>query len=189
MLSVGNTGLGSGSSLSLDVRAAVGSSVLAANTNVSSALADTSGSADVVTLSPSAGQQVPATPVYNAFEFTYRSDFGKIILREQNVETGQEVTQIPSDYHLQQYAAAQRAQRVTLQARLYHLENGGTQPRSGAGTKTVGATTGTGKTTAASTGQGAPAPTPAPAPAPQVAAPAAPVVAAAAAPAHVDIKV
>ena len=186
MLSVGNTGLGSGASLSLDVRAAVGASVLGAGTNVSSAPVDTTTAPDAVTSSTS-GQQVPAAPVYNAFEFIYRSDFGKIILREQNVETGQEVTQVPSEYHLQQYAATQRAQRVLQQARLLHPENGGTQPRSGAGTKTAGTTSGT--AVATSTGQSVPSPAPAPAaqPAPQ----AAPVVAAAAAApaAHVDIKV
>jgi hypothetical protein len=183
MLSVGNTALGSGSSLSLDVRAAAGAAVLAANTNASSA---STGATDAVTLS-SAEQSTPAVPVYNAYEFIYRSDYGKIILREQNVDTGQEVTQIPSEYHLQQYAATQRAQRVQQQAKLYHLENGGTQPRQGTGVKATGST---GKTVAAAASTGQVAPAPAPAPAPQAAAPAAPAVAAAAAPAaHVDIKV
>jgi len=191
MLSVGNTALGSGASLSLDVRAAVGASALAANTNASSSSVDTSATSTAVTLSLP-DQQVPAVPLYNAFEFTYRSDFGKIILREQNVETGQEVTQIPSEYHLQQYAATQRAQRLQQQSRLLHLvEGGGGQPRSGAGTKTT-VSTGTTAKAAVSTGAtGQSAPAPQPAPAPQAAAPAAPVVAAAggAAPAHVDIKV
>src|SRR5690349_14475693 len=115
MLGVGNTALGSGASLSLDVRAAASASVLAANTNVSSSSTATSSTTDAV---------APAVPVYNAYEFIYRSDFGKIILREQNVDTGQEVTQIPSEYHLQQYAAGQRAQRVAQQAKLLHLETG-----------------------------------------------------------------
>jgi hypothetical protein len=186
MLSVGNTALGSGASLSLDTRAALGASVLAANANVSSAAADTAASSNAVTLSLP-DQQVSAAPLYNAFEFIYRTDYGKIILREQNAETGQEVTQIPSEYHLQQYAATQRAQRVQQQARLLHLEGGGGQSRQGSGTRTVaaGATGGKPATPAVSTGQGAPAP----APTPQAAAPAAPVVATAAAPAHVDIKV
>jgi hypothetical protein len=61
------------------------------------------------------------TFAYNAFEFTYRSDFGKIILLQQNVETGQELTQIPTEYHLRQYAATQREQRVQLQQKLYKL--------------------------------------------------------------------
>ncbi|GAB2175441.1 hypothetical protein [Dongia sp. agr-C8] len=56
---------------------------------------------------------------YNAFEFSYRSDFGKVILLQQNVETGAEVTQVPTEYHLRQYAASQREQRVQLQQKLY----------------------------------------------------------------------
>jgi len=158
--------------------------VLAASTNSSTSAAEAPAASSAVTL-PVPDQQVPVTPVYNAFEFIYRSDFGKIILREQNVDTGQEVTQVPSEYHLQQYAATQRAQRVQQQEKLLHLEAGGPQPRSGVGAKATGATGKTSATTV-STGQGAPAP----APAPETAAPAAPVVAAAgAAPAHVDIKV
>jgi hypothetical protein len=184
MLSVGNAGLGSGASLSLDVRAAVGAGALAANTNVSNAAA---ASSNAVTLSD---QRAPA---YNSIEFIYRQDYGKVILREQNATTGQEVTQIPSEYHLQQYAATQRAQRVQQQAALYHLEHVGGQPRSGVGTKTTAPGASGGKSAApTSTGQSVPTPALAPAPAPAVAAPAAPVVTAAAAapaPAHVDIKV
>jgi hypothetical protein len=179
MLSIGNTGSGSGASLSLDVRAAVGAGVLAANGNASS---ETPASTDAVTLPD---QRASAVPTYNAFEFTYRSDYGKVILREQNVDTGQEVVQIPSEYHLQQYAATQRAQRVQQQAALYHLGNGGSQPRSGGGTKTTASTTTTAKAATTSTGQSAPAPAAAPA----AAAAPAPVVAAEPAPAHVDIKV
>jgi hypothetical protein len=156
-----------------------------ANTSASSAAAGGTGSSYAVTVALP-DQQAPAIPVYNAFEFSYRSDYGKIILREQNIETGQEVTQVPSEYHLQQYAAAQRAQRVQQQAKLYHLENAGTQQRQGAGAKTVAAATAaTGKAavTTAKAGEGASAPAAAPAPAPQAA------VAVAAAAAHVDIKV
>jgi uncharacterized FlaG/YvyC family protein len=185
MLSVGNAGLGSGATLSLDVRAAAGASVLAANANSSSASAETTASPDAVTHS----LPEQRAPAYNSIEFIYRQDYGKVILREQNAETGQEVTQIPSEYHLQQYAATQRAQRVHQQATLYHLESGGgqPQPRTGVGTKATvsGGTTGR-AAVPVSTGQSAPAPAPVPA----AAAPAAPVVtAAAAAPAHVDIKV
>jgi len=185
MLGVGNTALGSGGSLSLDVRAAFSASVLATNSNAS---AETpAATADVALSLPNL--QVPAVPVYNAFEFIYRTDFGKIILREQNVETGQEVTQIPSEYHLQQYAATQRAQRIQQEAKLLHVQAGSTQPHAGTGTKTTAPTGTTGKSAApsASSDQGAPAP----APVPQAAAPAAPAVTAApaAAPAHVDIKV
>lgn len=186
MLSVGNAALGSSSPLSLDTRAAAGA--LAANANVATSSADTTTtSAAAVTLSDR------RVPTYNAIEFIYRSDFGKIILREQNAETGQEITQVPSEYHLQQYAATQRAQRIQLQTKLFNAEPANTQPRSGTGTgsKSFGSGGTTGKAGVATTGsgQGAPAATTAPAPAPQPAAPAAPVVAVAAPAAHVDIKV
>src|SRR5690348_7907274 len=103
MLSVGNTLGSSGASLSLDARVAIGAGVFA----VSPAETTTQVVETPVVATPD--QKLPA---YNAFEFSYRSDFGKIILLEQNVETGQEVTQIPTEYHLRQYAATQREQRV-----------------------------------------------------------------------------
>jgi hypothetical protein len=110
MVSVGNTLGASGASLSLDTRVAVGAGVFA----VSPADASEPVAESRVITTPE--QKIPA---YNAFEFTYRSDFGKIILLEQNVETGAEVTQIPTEYHLRQYAATQREQRVQLQQKLY----------------------------------------------------------------------
>jgi hypothetical protein len=189
MLGVGNAGLGSGTTLSLDMRAAIGAGVLAANASTSNVASTTTDASVTTTALPD--QQVSSVPLYNAFEFIYRSDYGKVILREQNVDTGQEVTQVPSEYHLQQYAATQRAQRIQQQATLFHLEHASGQPRSGTGTRTAVSAAPAAKTTtgtAVSTGQSAPASTPAPAP---QAAPAAPAVAPAAggAPAHVDIKV
>jgi hypothetical protein len=191
MLAIGNAGFGSGSTLSLDTRAAIGAGVLAANATGSSSSSD-AGTPDVVTTALP-DQQVSAVPRYNAFEFTYRSDYGKVILREQNVDTGQEVTQVPSEYRLQQYAATLRAQRVQQQAALYHVEHVSSQPRGGTGTKTGASPAVTGKPATVSAGSSVQsAPAVAPAPAPQAAAPAAPAVAPAAvtaAPAHVDIKV
>jgi hypothetical protein len=169
MLSAANTLVSAGASLPLDTRVAVGAGVFA----VSSAETSTAvAPAPVVTGSD---QKLPA---YNAFEFSYRSDFGKIILLEQNVETGQEVTQVPTEYHLQQYATTQRQQRIQ---QLQKLIGGSTGEGQSTG-KTVVVTTAA-KTSSAASGQAAPA-------ASSPAAPAvAPSVAAAATVAHVDIRV
>jgi hypothetical protein len=119
-------------------------------------------------------------PAYNAIEFSYRSDFGKVILLQQNVETGQEVTQVPTEYHLRQYAATQRAQRVQLQQKLY--KGGGAEPEVQTQPQTQTRTVVVAKTTSAPSGTSAPA-------ASQPAAPSvAPSAVAAAAVAHVDIK-
>src|ERR1700759_2167478 len=99
MLGVGNTGVAA-ASLALDVRVAVGAGVFA------------SGSATPTAVQTPAGGPSAKIPTYNAFEFSYRPDYGKVILLWENAETGQEVNQVPSEYHLQQYAAAQRAQRA-----------------------------------------------------------------------------
>jgi hypothetical protein len=173
MLSLGNTLTSGGGSVALDTRVAVGAGVFA----VSSADA-----ASAVTQSPdvtSAGQKLPA---YNAFEFSYRSDFGKVILLQQNVETGQEVTQVPTEYHLQQYAANQRQQRVQQLQKLYGAPGEGQADSGKTAVVTVASAT-PAKSGAPATGQATP--TPAPAAAPAVA----PSVAAAASTAHVDIKV
>ena len=168
MVSVGSSALGSGASLPLEARVAVGAGVFAvsaANTGT------TVNPAPVVTDS---GNRLPS---YNAFEFTYRSDFGKIILLEQDVETGQEVTQIPTEYHLQQYAASQRQTRVQQLQKLFG-GSPGEAPTSG---KTAAVAT-TAKP-ASPSGLSAP-------PASQPAAPTvAPSTVATAAATHVDIKV
>src|SRR5262245_9746357 len=99
MLSVGNALGSSGASLSLDTRVAVGAGVFAVSAVDNSAPQPES---RVITTPE------PKLPAYNAFEFSYRSDFGKVILLQQDVQTGQEVTQVPTEYHLRQYAASQR---------------------------------------------------------------------------------
>jgi hypothetical protein len=76
-------------------------------------------------------------PAYNAVEFTYRPDFGKVILLQQNVETGQEVTQIPTEYHLRQYAATQRQQRVQQLQKLYQSASGESQGQTAVQTAVV----------------------------------------------------
>jgi hypothetical protein len=122
----------------------------------------------------STGEKLPA---YNAYEFSYRSDFGKIILLQQNVETGQEVTQVPTEYHLQQYATTQRQQRVQQLQKLFGGAGEG-EPKA----KTVVVSTGA-KTSAPPSGEAAPAASG------QAAPSVAPSVVAAATAAHVDIKV
>ncbi|MDQ7247151.1 hypothetical protein [Dongia sedimenti] len=166
MLSIGNTLGSSGASLSLDTRVAVGAGVFVVSPEPSEPVAET----QVISASQ---QKIPA---YNAFEFSYRSDFGKIILLQQNVETGQEVTQIPTEYHLRQYAANQRDQRVQLQQKLYKGSVGAPEAQSGPRTVVVA------QTTASPSGTSAPA-------ASQPAAPSvAPSTVAVATVAHVDIK-
>jgi hypothetical protein len=45
---------------------------------------------------------------YNSFEFSYRQDFGKIVLLRQKPDTGEVVQQFPSEYYLRKYADSQR---------------------------------------------------------------------------------
>lgn len=167
MLSVGNNIGSSGASLSLDTRVAVGAGVFA----VSAAETSASGAETRVITTPE--QKIPA---YNAFEFTYRSDVGKVILLRQNVETGQQLTQIPTEYHLRQYAATQRDQRVQVLQKLY--KNSSAEPQGQRAPQTVAVAV-PAKTTVASS-----APSPSPPASPSVA----PSTVAVAAVAHVDIK-
>ena len=53
---------------------------------------------------------------YNSFEFSYRQDFGKIVLLRQEPETGELVQQFPSEYYLKKYAATERVQRAAREA-------------------------------------------------------------------------
>ena len=176
MLSVGNTLGNTSGSLSLDTRVAVGAGVFAVSA------AEVSAPEPETRVITTPDVKIPA---YNAIEFSYRSDFGKIILLQQNVETGQEVLQIPTEYHLRQYAATQREQRVQLQQKLYRsaaaVEQTAPQPAVVVTTtaKPTGST-GAVSTAAPSTS----APTAAPPASPSVA----PSAVAAATVAHVDIK-
>jgi hypothetical protein len=111
-------------------------------------------------------------PLYNSIEFVYRQDYGRIVLLEQQPDTGQEVTQVPSNYRLQQYAATVRAQRRSQMEKLFASNQDQPQQKQPASA---------GGTAAARPAAPAPsAPAPQAAPAPQLsAAPAA----------HLDIKV
>jgi hypothetical protein len=168
MLSVGNMLGSSGASPSLEARVAVGAGVFAVSTM------ETNAPEPETRVATTPQQKIPA---YNAIEFSYRSDFGKIILLQQNVDTGQELTQIPTEYHLRQYAATQRAQRVQLQQKLYKGSDAGSEPAP----KTAVTTT---AKPAVSTAVSTSAPSAAPPASPSVA----PSTAAAATVVHVDIK-
>jgi hypothetical protein len=165
MLSVGNNLGSSGTSPSLDARVSVGAGVFAV--------------AAVEASVPEAQPRVTTTPTqkafaYNSFEFAYRSDFGKVILLQQNAETGQELTQVPTEYHLRQYAASQRDQRVQLQQKLYKGSAEGSQTAP--------------QTVVVSTGAKPAVSTSAPPASPTASPSNAPSSTAAATPAHVDIK-
>lgn len=59
-------------------------------------------------------QAVPATGNayrYNSFEFSYRQDFGKVVLLRQKPDTGEVVQQFPSEYYLRKYADSERVAR------------------------------------------------------------------------------
>lgn len=47
---------------------------------------------------------------YDSFRFIYRSDYGRIVLVDQNPETGKAVSQIPSQRALQLYAEQHQAE-------------------------------------------------------------------------------
>jgi hypothetical protein len=184
MLSVGNTLGNSSGSLSLDTRVAVGAGVFAVSAaEVGAAEVSAPEPARVI---PTPSQKIPA---YNAIEFSYRPDFGKIILLQQNVETGQEVTQVPNEYHLRQYAATQREQRVQLQQKLYKsvaaVEQAAPQQAAVVTTAKPTGSTAAVQTSAPSTSASSSG---APAAAPPASPSVAPSAVAAATVAHVDIK-
>jgi hypothetical protein len=164
MLSVGNSVLGSAASLPPDSRIAASAALLAAGPTAAAG--------------PRAVSTSQRVPAFNSIEFIYRQDYGKVVLLQQNADTGQEVTQIPSEYHLQQYAAGQRAQRQQQERQLFEgTPVAQAKARSVATGAAVGIAPGTAPAAVPATGEAAPA----------AAQPAAPVVAAAAP--HLDIKV
>ncbi|MBI2254248.1 MAG: hypothetical protein HYU58_06500 [Proteobacteria bacterium] len=89
---------------------------------------------------------------YNSFEFSYRQDFGKIVLLRQKPDTGEVVQQFPSEYYLQKYADGQRVARSAAEE---HVGNG-------AGTGQAASTARAAQTAASQPVVSAPAPSPAP---------------------------
>jgi hypothetical protein len=43
---------------------------------------------------------------YNSLEFVYRPEFRQLVLLDQDPETGEKIAQVPSEYRLKLYAAA-----------------------------------------------------------------------------------
>jgi hypothetical protein len=119
---------------------------------------------------------VEQTYRYNSFEFSYRQDFGKIVLLRQKPDTGEVVQQFPSEYYLRKYADGQRVVKSAA--------NEGTGAKASAALPQV---TGASAGTSASPDV---ASTPAPAPAPSIpTAPALPSAGAGGASAAVDLTV
>lgn len=75
---------------------------------------ESTGTADVAANLP-ADQVVSETLQsfrYNSFEFSYRQDFGKIVLLRQKPDTGEVVQQFPSEYYLRKYADSERVAKT-----------------------------------------------------------------------------
>jgi TolA-binding protein len=170
---IGNVSASSATPLS--VRASAAAGILAQETSASPAQPSTQIS-DIISSNTDA-----KLPLYNSIQFIYKQDYGRVVLLEQQPDTGQEITQVPSQYRLQQYQATIRAQRRSQLQKLLGADEG--QVVKHGGTQGAGAAAATGSKPSGTTAP-APAPQTAPAPqaAPQVSAPAAAV-------AHVDIRV
>lgn len=92
-----------------------GSSLYARVASASAALSSaTSAAASAPQAVESKVVNLSETLRFNSFEFSYRQDFGKIVLLRQEPETGEVVQQFPTDYYLEKYA---ESERVTQQAR------------------------------------------------------------------------
>jgi len=71
---------------------------------------------------------------YNSFEFRYRPDVGRVVLIGQSSETGERVTQLPSEQVLRAYAERMRAEKVRDRDELFRLDGSGEQgPGGGSG--------------------------------------------------------
>jgi hypothetical protein len=81
--------------------------------DLSTASVEAAGTANAATAEPS-DQAVAVSGQayrYNSFEFSYRQDFGKIVLQRQRPDTGEVVQQFPSEYYLRKYADSERVAR------------------------------------------------------------------------------
>lgn len=119
------------SGLPLFARASSASAVLS-----SGATATDSAPASAETVAPASSTvaaNLSRTLRYNSFEFSYRQDFGKIVLLRQEPETGELVQQFPSEYYLARYAQSERAARQLS-------ENASQRPdQAGSGSESNGA--------------------------------------------------
>jgi hypothetical protein len=81
---------------------------------------------------------------YNSFEFSYRQDFGKIVLIRQKPDTGELVQQFPSEYYLRKYADSQRVAQTAVANEYAATAPGAKQPSAGAGVPQVVSSTSSG---------------------------------------------
>jgi hypothetical protein len=104
MVNVVQTVSSGASSTAQFARAAAATAVL------STGAGEASGATEAVAVQPADQVVVAAeqTYRYNSFEFSYRQDFGKIVLLRQKPDTGEVVQQFPSEYYLRKYADGQR---------------------------------------------------------------------------------
>ncbi len=101
VMQIASTGVGSAAP---HTRASTVSTGLASETIEAASVVDAA-----IGLPPSqAILSVDRTYKYNSFEFSYRQDFGKIVLLRQKPDTGEVVQQFPSEYYLRKYADSQR---------------------------------------------------------------------------------
>jgi len=143
-----NSSTASASTLPLSVRAESAASILSGSEASAPSSLPVNDSAEIVKIFR-----------YNSFEFVYKQDFGKIVLLRQQPETGDEISQFPSEYYLRQYAATARAQR-SAELATSRVENTPIEPAETDGLSKVdtAVTTPAAATTAASNPSPAPAP-------------------------------
>jgi hypothetical protein len=67
---------------------------------------------------------------YDSFRFIYRTDYGRIVLVNQNPETGMQIAQIPSQRALQIYA-----EQTRTEGRVASTATGGSKVQAGTGTR------------------------------------------------------
>ncbi|WP_374308393.1 hypothetical protein [Dongia sp.] len=149
MVNVVQTASSGASSAAQFARAAAATAVL------STGAGEASGATEAVAVQPADQVVVAAeqTYRYNSFEFSYRQDFGKIVLLRQKPDTGEVVQQFPSEYYLRKYADGQRVVKSAA-------DEGTGAKASAAVPRVVSAATGTSSTPdVASTPAPAPAPT------------------------------
>jgi hypothetical protein len=101
---------------------------------------------------------------YDSFRFIYRSDYGRIVLVDQNPETGKPISQIPSQRALQLYAEQNRTeeQHAAANTVLAPKAQAGTGAASGRGgfvTPQLGKSSGLGGSGVVSSTPSAPTPT------------------------------
>jgi hypothetical protein len=101
---------------------------------------------------------------YDSFRFIYRSDYGRIVLVDQNPETGKPISQIPSQRALQLYAEQNRSEEQhaaanTVLAPKAQAGTGAVSGRSGFVTPQLGKSSGLGGSGVVSSTPSLPTPT------------------------------